>query len=118
MTAQNPKNNASCAFRTSIGGQALIEGILMRGPEKQAIVIRDQNGELVTKVEPMSQLKEKQGTKATPSRGAVPAPAMTSAPAMTPALSRAPWMSSASSGASLSSCSSLNTRTSAGATPS
>ena len=59
MTAQNPKNNASCAFRTSIGGQALIEGILMRGPEKQAIVIRDQNGELVTKVEPMSQLKEK-----------------------------------------------------------
>ena len=30
--------NQSCAFRTSIGGQALIEGILMRGPEKQAIV--------------------------------------------------------------------------------
>ena len=30
----------SCAFRTSIGGQALIEGILMRGPEKQAIVVR------------------------------------------------------------------------------
>ena len=26
-------------FRTSIGGQALIEGILMRGPEKQAIVV-------------------------------------------------------------------------------
>ena len=30
----------SCAFRTSIGGQALIEGILMRGPDKQAVVIR------------------------------------------------------------------------------
>ena len=43
--------NKSCAFRTSIGGQALIEGILMRGPEKQAIVVRDQNGELVEKVE-------------------------------------------------------------------
>ena len=28
-------------FRTSIGGQALIEGILMRGPEKQAIVVRE-----------------------------------------------------------------------------
>ena len=27
-------------FRTSIGGQALIEGILMRGPKKQAIVVR------------------------------------------------------------------------------
>ena len=36
--------NKSCAFRTSIGGQALIEGIMMRGPEKQAIVIRDQEG--------------------------------------------------------------------------
>ena len=32
------KNNKQ--FRTSIGGQALIEGILMRGPEKQAIVVR------------------------------------------------------------------------------
>ena len=31
----------SCAFRTSIGGQALIEGILMRGPEKEAVVVRD-----------------------------------------------------------------------------
>ena len=28
------------AFRTTIGGQALIEGILMRGPEKQCIVVR------------------------------------------------------------------------------
>ena len=44
----------SCAFRTSIGGQALIEGILMRGPEKQAIVVRDQNGQLVEKVEERS----------------------------------------------------------------
>ena len=35
------KQPQSCAFRTSIGGQALIEGILMRGPEKQAIVVRD-----------------------------------------------------------------------------
>ena len=34
------------SFRTTIGGQALIEGILMRGPEKQAIVVRNQNGGL------------------------------------------------------------------------
>ena len=32
--------NKSCAFRTSIGGQALIEGIMMRGPKKQAALIR------------------------------------------------------------------------------
>ena len=37
-------------FRTSIGGQALIEGILMRGPTKQAIVVRTPDG-LVPKVE-------------------------------------------------------------------
>ena len=31
-------------FKTSIGGQALIEGILMRGPEKDAVVIRGTDG--------------------------------------------------------------------------
>ena len=46
----------SCGFRTSIGGQALIEGILMRGPEKQAIVVRDQDGNLVEKVEALKMI--------------------------------------------------------------
>jgi len=49
----------SCAFRTSIGGQALIEGIMMRGPEKQAIVIRDQEGNLVEKVEDLKFIKDR-----------------------------------------------------------
>lgn len=31
-------------FKTMIGGQALIEGIMMRGPEKDAIVIRTKDG--------------------------------------------------------------------------
>ena len=31
-------------FKTMIGGQALIEGIMMRGPEKDAIVIRGNDG--------------------------------------------------------------------------
>ena len=52
-----PQNNASC-FRTSIGGQALIEGILMRGPKKQAIVCRTENG-LVEKVEDVSLIRDK-----------------------------------------------------------
>ena len=51
--------NKSCAFRTSIGGQALIEGILMRGPEKQAIVVRDQDGSLVEKVEELKLIKDR-----------------------------------------------------------
>ena len=44
-------------FRTTIGGQALIEGILMRGPEKQAIVIRKPDGELETKIEELHLIK-------------------------------------------------------------
>ena len=53
------KQPQSCAFRTSIGGQALIEGILMRGPEKQAIVVRDQGGNLVEKVEELRLIKDR-----------------------------------------------------------
>ena len=45
-------------FRTTIGGQALIEGILMRGPEKQAIVVRAPEG-LVTKVTERKFIKDK-----------------------------------------------------------
>ena len=31
-------------FKTSIGGQVLIEGIMMRGPEKDAVVVRGKDG--------------------------------------------------------------------------
>ena len=48
----------SCAFRTSIGGQALIEGILMRGPQKQAIVVRAPEG-LVIKEEELKLIRDK-----------------------------------------------------------
>lgn len=48
----------SCAFRTSIGGQALIEGILMRGPQKQAIVCRTKDG-LVEKTEELKLVKSR-----------------------------------------------------------
>ena len=45
-------------FKTMIGGQALIEGILMRGPRKQAVVVRTPEG-LVEKVEDLHPLKDK-----------------------------------------------------------
>jgi len=39
------ENQPCCEkFKTTIGGQALIEGIMMRGPEKDAIVIRGKDG--------------------------------------------------------------------------
>lgn len=47
------KENSQEKFKTMIGGQALIEGIMMRGPEKQAIVCRSK-GELVSKVETLT----------------------------------------------------------------
>ena len=52
------KENDQVCFRTMIGGQALMEGILMRGPDKQAIVCRTENG-LVEKVEPLNLVKDK-----------------------------------------------------------
>ena len=51
-------NDHNVCFRTSIGGQALMEGILMRGPDKQAIVCRTENG-IVEKVEPLNLPKDK-----------------------------------------------------------
>ena len=56
--SKNSKETKSCGFRTSIGGQALMEGILMRGPKKQAIVCRTADG-LVEKVEELHLLKDK-----------------------------------------------------------
>lgn len=45
-------------FKTSIGGQALIEGIMMRGPQKDAIVVR-QGGELKIETTPRKLPKKK-----------------------------------------------------------
>lgn len=56
----NSKSDVSaCSFKTSIGGQALIEGIMMIGPEKRAIVCRKSDGTLVSKVEPNKLVKER-----------------------------------------------------------
>lgn len=37
----------ACAKKTSIGGQALIEGIMMRGPKMTAMAVRNTSGEIV-----------------------------------------------------------------------
>lgn len=42
---ENKQSQPCCEkFKTSIGGQALIEGIMMRGPEKDAIAVRTADG--------------------------------------------------------------------------
>lgn len=53
-----PQCQENCPkFKTMCGGQALIEGIMMRGPEKEAIVVRKPDGELEVKVEPLKLVK-------------------------------------------------------------
>ena len=55
-----PEENKSCpAFRTMIGGQALIEGIMMMGPDKKSIVVRKPDGELEIKTEERKLLKDR-----------------------------------------------------------
>jgi uncharacterized protein YqhQ len=53
------KEQQGACFRTTIGGQALIEGILMRGPEKQAIVVRLADGTLQEKTEELKLIKDR-----------------------------------------------------------
>ncbi len=46
------KNNK---FKTSIGGQAVIEGVMMRGPQKLfATSVRKPDGEIVTDIKPVA----------------------------------------------------------------
>ena len=45
-------------FKTMIGGQALIEGIMMRGPDKDAVVVRGKEG-LTVEVTPRKLAPEK-----------------------------------------------------------
>ena len=42
--SKNESNPSQCGFRTSIGGKALIEGIMMSGPFKEAIGCRTADG--------------------------------------------------------------------------
>jgi len=46
-------------FRTSIGGQALIEGIMMRGPDKYSVAVRKPDGEIETKTTEYIPMKKK-----------------------------------------------------------
>ena len=62
------EENRSCAtpFRTMIGGQALIEGIMMLGPEKKAVVVRKPDVELEQQVEERVLIKDKHPALALP----------------------------------------------------
>ena len=39
-------------FKTSVGGQALMEGIMMRGPKQMCCAVRKPDGTIETKLDP------------------------------------------------------------------
>ena len=53
------KSSCDTPYKTMIGGQALIEGIMMLGPEKKAVVVRKPEGDLAEQVEERVLIKDK-----------------------------------------------------------
>ncbi len=51
--------NSSEVFKTTIGGQALIEGVMMRGPSKIGMAVRKPDSEIELKVEDSKSLSKK-----------------------------------------------------------
>ena len=47
------RSGGNAAFKTTVGGQALMEGVMMRGPHKIAYAVRSPEGKIVTEVEPV-----------------------------------------------------------------
>lgn len=51
------KEEKKQVHKTSIGGQAVIEGVMMRGPEKIATSVRKSSGEILLKVDDIGQVQ-------------------------------------------------------------
>ncbi|MBD3184942.1 DUF1385 domain-containing protein [Candidatus Poribacteria bacterium] len=52
-------NNPSCAKPKNVGGQAVIEGVMMRAPRSLVVAVRKPNNEIVVKREKLKPLKER-----------------------------------------------------------
>lgn len=66
MASEENKNQAEACetcpaggFKTMCGGQALIEGIMMRGPQKQAVVVRRHDGALEVREKELKFIKDR-----------------------------------------------------------
>ena len=57
--SKETKRACDTPYKTMIGGQALIEGIMMLGPEKKAVVVRKPDGMLEEQVEERVLIKDK-----------------------------------------------------------
>lgn len=63
--------NISYPHKTSIGGQAVIEGVMMRGPEKIATSVRKPDGEIITEEQPLGKVRTGKFVKLPIIRGCV-----------------------------------------------
>lgn len=57
MLKKDCENN--CIHKTSIGGQAVIEGVMMRGPKDMAIAVRKSDGDIIVDKKPVKTVKYK-----------------------------------------------------------
>lgn len=64
-------NKAGKIHKTSIGGQAVIEGVMMRGPEKIATSVRKSDGEIETEIKEIGKIRRSKFFKLPIVRGCV-----------------------------------------------
>ena len=55
------KKNASACLRVDIGGQAVMDGVMMKAPDAIAVAVRKQNGDIVVKREKYESYRYKSG---------------------------------------------------------
>ncbi|MEG1442447.1 MAG: DUF1385 domain-containing protein, partial [Oscillospiraceae bacterium] len=66
------KNNKECPMhKTSIGGQAVMEGVMMRGPHKIATAVRKPDGEIIVDEQGLGKIRTSKFLKAPIVRGCV-----------------------------------------------
>ena len=65
------KKNKEIIHKTSIGGQAVIEGVMMRGPEKIATAVRKPDGEIEMEIKPIGKVRKSKILKLPIIRGCI-----------------------------------------------
>ncbi len=68
---QNSPDSSCVLKKTSIGGQAVIEGVMMRGPEKIAVAVRKPDGEIIVDEHELGKGRKSKIAKAPIVRGCV-----------------------------------------------
>ena len=53
------KNSGVVCPKYDVGGQAVMEGVMMRSPERTAVAVRQESGKIVVRVKPNKQLAKK-----------------------------------------------------------